>query len=163
MLVALVTPRSCRQRQFVSKAGYAGFDAPQLCSSLMLQAKIFGILAGMTRKTVVVVCTRLVLLVTMHLVLCSCPWSAGPGCVRASPEEFLGRLLVIFSMDLAYTCVKHQMRLYVCHQMRAEFTTEFASLGYLLLASFASIFRQQSKWTQKWTQMDPKWTNGPTR
>ena len=39
VLVALATPRSCRQRQFVPKAGSAGFDAPQLCSSLLLQAQ----------------------------------------------------------------------------------------------------------------------------
>ena len=78
VLVALATPRSCRQRQFVPKAGYGGFDAPQLCSSCLLQAKIFGILAGMTRTTVAVVCTRLVLLVIMHLALFSFFWFAGP-------------------------------------------------------------------------------------
>ena len=71
VLVVLAMPRSCRQRQFAPKAGYAGFDAPQLCSSWLLQAKIFGILASMTRRTVAVVCARLVLLVTVHLALCS--------------------------------------------------------------------------------------------
>ena len=33
-----------------------------------------------TRRTVAVVCTRRVLLVTMHLALCSLPWLAGPEC-----------------------------------------------------------------------------------
>ena len=63
----------------------------------------------------------------------------------SSPE----RTAVDFTMDLAYMCVKPQMRLYVCHQMRlyvcqapnaficvspnasAEFATELASLAYL--------------------------------
>ena len=50
VLVVLAMPRSCRQRQFAPKAGYAGYDAPRLCSSWLPQAKIFGILAGMDQK-----------------------------------------------------------------------------------------------------------------
>ena len=50
VLVVLARPRSCRQRQFAPKAGYAGYDAPRLCSSWLSQAKIFGILAGMDQK-----------------------------------------------------------------------------------------------------------------
>ena len=45
VLVVLAMLRSCRQRQFVPKAGYAGFDAPRLCSSRLLQAKILDIMA----------------------------------------------------------------------------------------------------------------------
>ena len=73
VLVVLTMPRSCRQRQFAPKAGYAGFDVPQLCSSWLLQAKIFVILAGMTRRTVTVACTILVMPVAMHLALFSRP------------------------------------------------------------------------------------------
>ena len=46
-LVLLVTmPRSCRQRQFTPKAGYAG----RLCSSRLSQAKIIGILVDMDQQ-----------------------------------------------------------------------------------------------------------------
>ena len=52
-------------------------DAPVvlvvLCSSWLLQAKIFVILAGMTRRTVTVACTILVMPVAMHLALFSRP------------------------------------------------------------------------------------------
>ena len=78
VLVVLAMPRSCQQRQFAPKAGYAGCDAPRLCSSWLLQAKIFGILTGMTRRTVAAACTRLVLLLTLHTALSSHPWFAGP-------------------------------------------------------------------------------------
>ena len=44
-----------------------------------------------------------------------------------------------FSMDLAYLCVKHQMRLYVCHQMRL-LNPQRSSLRSLTFARFARTF-----------------------
>ena len=62
-----------------------------------------------TRRTVAVVCTRRVLLVTMHFALCSLPWLAGSECsafwpvwTRRTVMRFvLARLLLLVTMHLA--------------------------------------------------------------
>ena len=65
---------SVRSRRLVvdngGMGGFAGYHAPRLCSSWFAQAKIFSILAGMVQMEVPVTCTRLVVLVAMHLARC---------------------------------------------------------------------------------------------
>ena len=62
------------------------FSRPQsFLSCCSFQAKIFGILAGMTRRTVIVACTRLVMPVAMYLALCSFLVSSGPRCSASWP------------------------------------------------------------------------------
>ena len=65
---------SVRSRRLVvdngGMAGFAGYDAPRLCSSWLAQA--------WSRRTVTVTCTWLVMLVAMHLAQFSFFWFAGP-------------------------------------------------------------------------------------
>ena len=59
---------------------FTGYDAPRVMfPSGVAKPRMLGILAGMDQKdSLAVACTRLVLLVTMHVALCSLPWFAGP-------------------------------------------------------------------------------------
>ena len=91
-------------------------------------------------------------------------------------EEFLSMHTSSCTMDLAYMCVKPQMRLYVCHPVRL-LNSQRSSLRSFTFARFARTFFQSSEleflskehsclniWTQSGPEMDPKWTqNGPTR
>ena len=108
-----------------------------------------------------------------------------------SPKVFSKSEICEMTMDLAYMCVKPQMRLYVCHQMRLNVCHQMRLLNpqhngvcfarLLLLASLGRFSTVQTgilvQWVflckhwflskywlldPKWTQMDPKWTqNGP--
>ena len=51
-------------------------------------------------------------------------------------------------MDLACTCVKHQMRFYVCHQMRL-LNSQRSSLRSLTFARFAHTFFDGLHWNYK--------------
>ena len=61
------------------KAGFAGCDALRAVSfSRVRRPMMLSIMPVWTGRTVAVACTRPVMLVVMHLVLCSFPWFAGP-------------------------------------------------------------------------------------
>ena len=61
------------------KAGYAGCNALRAVSfSLVRRPMMLGIMPVWTGRTVAVACIRLVMLVAMHLALCSFPSFAGP-------------------------------------------------------------------------------------
>ena len=63
-------------------AGIAGYNAPRaVFSSLVGRPRVLGILAAMDQKdSLRFFLARLLLLVTMHLALCSLPWLAGLEC-----------------------------------------------------------------------------------
>ena len=63
----------------MSRVGFTGYDAPRVIfPSGVAKPRMLCILAGMPRRTVPVTCTRLVMLVAMHLALFSFFWFAGP-------------------------------------------------------------------------------------
>ena len=62
-------------------------------------------------------------------VLCCAVWCCVVWCVE----------LCVLSMDLVYMCVKPQMRLYVCHQMRL-LNLQRSSLRSLTFVRFARTF-----------------------
>ena len=65
---------------YMFKLGFTGYDAPRVMfpstdakPRMLLRHGRYG-----PERTVAVACTRLVLVGTMHLTLCSLPWFAGP-------------------------------------------------------------------------------------